>query len=145
MSPLGDKEAANIGGFLTMHSENSSFDLYHPGATVNIPGGDSINGHGDIDRFCLGYLASFPDADFRVEHLIINRDPGQPVRLAMRWTMRATHGGWGHFGAPTGAPFYIMGLSHAHMVDGRVTQEWITVDEVAVWKQLLAHEVARDA
>ncbi|MFD2191270.1 ester cyclase [Pistricoccus aurantiacus] len=121
------------------------FDLYHPGATVNIPGGDSLNGHGDIDRFCLGYLASFPDAEFRIEHLIVNRDPGQQVRLAMRWTIRATHTGWGHFGAPAGAPVYIMGLSHAHMVDGRVTMEWIAIDEVAIWKQLLAHKAERNA
>ncbi|MGQ7247675.1 ester cyclase [Halomonas sp. V046] len=118
------------------------FALYHPGATLNAPGGIVLNGHGDIDRFVLGYLSSFPDARLSVEHLIVNRDPGQPLRIAMRWSFTATHSGWGHFGEPTGAPVYVMGLSHAHLVNGRVSMEWVTVDEVAIWKQLLAYQAS---
>ena len=114
--------------------------IYHKGVAVEIPGGDTVNGHIDLDRFVIGYLASFPDAEFRIEQLMVNREEGQAVRLAMRWSFVATHSGWGHFGAPTGAPVYVMGLTHAHMVNGAVTMEWILVDEVAVWKQIIAHE-----
>ena len=42
--------------------------------------------------------------------------------------------------APSGAPIYIMGLSHAQIVDGRVRQEWVTIDEVVIWKQIIAHQ-----
>ena len=115
-------------------------DLYFQGAAVAVPGGDTLYGHLDIDRFYLGYLASFPDARFEVQSAIVNRDPGQPVRVALRWSLRGTHAGFGHFGAPTGAPVYVMGLSHAHIVEGRVTFEWIATDEVSIWKQILAHE-----
>jgi predicted ester cyclase len=114
-------------------------DLYFHGAAVAIPGGETVSGHGDIDRFVIGYLASFPDAAFRVESSIINSDPGQPLRLAMRWSLAGTHAGFGHFGEPTGAPVYVMGFSHAFMVNDRVTHEWIVTDEVAIWKQILAH------
>jgi predicted ester cyclase len=114
-------------------------DLYFHGAAVAIPGGGELNGHGAIDRFCLSYLAAFPDAVFKVESAFANRDPGQPVRLTMRWSLTGPHGGFGHFGAPTGAPVYVMGMNHAFIVDGRVTQEWIVTDEVAIWKQILAH------
>ncbi len=110
---------------------------YHQGASVSVAAGEVLSGHGDIDRFVISYLASFPDADFTVDHLIVNRDPGQPVRLAMRWSMNATHTGWGRFGAPSGARVYILGMTHAYMVDGRVTMEWICTDEVAIWKQIL--------
>ena len=34
--------------------------LYFHGANLFAPGGDMFCGHGDIDRFYLGYLASFP-------------------------------------------------------------------------------------
>lgn len=113
-------------------------DHYHQGASVAVAGGEMLSGHNDIDRFVISYLASFPDADFTVDHLVVNRDPGQPVRLALRWSISATHKGWGRFGAPTGASVYILGMTHAHMVDGRITMEWICTDEVAIWKQILA-------
>ena len=53
----------------------------HPGRRAR------LNGHGAIDRFCLGYLASFPDGVFKVESAFANRDPGQPVRMTMRWSL----------------------------------------------------------
>ena len=114
-------------------------DLYFHGACIEAPGGESFHGHMDIDRFYLGYLAAFPDAVFSVESAIINRDPGQAVRVALRWSLRGIHAGYGHFGPPSGAPVYIMGLSHAEMVGGRVVREWIAIDEVVVWKQIMAH------
>lgn len=114
-------------------------DLYFHGASVAIPGGDTLSGHGDIDRFCVAYLASFPDAALTIESAIVNCDPGRPVRIATRWALRGHHLGFGHFGPPTGAPVYVMGLSHAHMAEGRVTSEWIVTDEVSIWKQILAH------
>lgn len=114
-------------------------ELYFHGAAVAVPGGETRYGHADIDRFYLGYLASFPDAQFSVESATVNRVPGRAVRIALRWSVRATHSGFGHFGEPTGAPVYVMGLSHAEIVDGKVRSEWIVTDEVAIWKQIIAH------
>ena len=113
---------------------------YHTGAAVHAPGGEVLAGHGDIDRLVIGYLASFPDAVLAIDHLIVNRDPGQPVRLALRWSIEATHSGWGRFGAPSGAKVYILGMTHAYMVDGRITHEWLCIDDVAIWKQILGHQ-----
>lgn len=114
-------------------------DLYFHGAELFAPGGETFNGHQDIDRFYLSYLAAMPDGAFKVESATINRDPGRPVRVAMRWSFRGTHSGFGRFGPPTGAPLYVMGISHAHIVDGRVVAEWVVTDEVAIWKQILGH------
>ena len=113
--------------------------LYFHGAAVALPGGTTAYGHGDIDRFYLGYLASFPDARFSVHSATVNREAGRPVRIALRWSVQATHSGFGHFGEPTGAPVYLMGLSHAEIVAGQVRSEWILIDEVSVWKQIIAH------
>ena len=114
-------------------------DLYFHGAALAAPGGETRYGHGDIDRFYLGYLAAFPDATFKVESATINQDPGRAVRVALRWSVEATHAGFGHFGEPTGAPVHIMGLSHAEIIDGQVRSEWMVTDEVAIWKQIIAH------
>ena len=114
-------------------------DLYFHGAAFHAPGGSLLYGHGDIDTFVLGYLASFPDAEYRVESAQVNRDPERPVRIALRWSLSGSHSGFGHFGEPTGAPVYVMGMSHLHVTQGRVTSEYMVTDEVSVWKQILAH------
>ena len=114
-------------------------DLYFHGAELAAPGGGHHHGHADIDRFVLGYLASFPDAVFLLESATVNRGGGQAARVALRWSLRGTHAGFGHFGAPTGAPVHVMGLSHAQVVDGQVQREWLVTDEVAIWKQIEAH------
>ena len=114
-------------------------DLYFAGCAMSVPGGETRMGHVDIDRFYLGYLASFPDARLTVHGATVNRDEGRPLRIALRWSLDATHAGFGHFGEPTGAPVHVMGLSHAEMVDGRVRAEWVLTDEVSIWKQIIAH------
>ncbi|HEY0204692.1 MAG TPA: ester cyclase [Acetobacteraceae bacterium] len=114
-------------------------DLYFHGADLAAPGGGRYHGHVDIDRFVLGYLASFPDAEFSVQSAIVNTGGGQATRVALRWSLRGTHAGFGHFGEPTGAPIYIMGFSHAEIVAGRVQREWLVTDEVSIWKQVEAH------
>ena len=119
-------------------------DAYFHGASLAAPGGRTFHGHDDIDRFYLGYLASFPDAALTVESATANDGGGQAPRVALRWSLRGTHAGFGHFGEPTGAPVYVMGLSHAQVVQGRIQQEWMVTDEVSIWKQIEAHLQGRD-
>lgn len=114
-------------------------DMYFHGAAFHAPGGDVLYGHGDIDTFALGYLASFPDAVLKVESARVNRDPEQPVRVAVRWSLTGTHCGFGHFGEPTGAPVYVMGMSHANLTKDKVMTEFFVTDEVSIWKQIFAH------
>jgi hypothetical protein len=40
--------------------------------------------------------------------------------------------------AQAGAALHIMGLSHLHMTQGRITAEWFLIDEVSICKQILA-------
>ena len=115
-------------------------DTYFQGANLFAPGGNTHYGHADIDRFIISYLASMPDAKLTVHSAFINRDAEQPLRISARWSLSGTHTGWGHFGQPTGAPLYIMGLSHAHITQSKVMNEWITFDEVSIWKQIYAHQ-----
>jgi hypothetical protein len=118
-------------------------DLYFSGANLAIPGGETHYGHLDIDRFYIGYLASFPDGVFNIEQAIVNADPGQTVRVALRWSFRGTHSGFGHFGEPSGADVYVMGMSHAQFVDGKIISEWLLTDEVSIYKQILAHRESK--
>lgn len=114
-------------------------DLYFHGAAVAVPGGDTVYGHAEFDRFVIGYLSSFPGARFNFESALVNKDDGRPVRIATRWSLTGEHSGFGHFGEPSGAPVHVMGFSHAEFVDGQVRYEWNVTDEVSIWKQIIAH------
>lgn len=114
-------------------------DMYFQGAAFHAPGGEVRYGHSDIDSFVIGYLASFPDAAYKVEAARVIREPEQPVRVAVRWSLTGTHCGFGHFGEPTGAPVYVMGMSHLNLTKDQVTAEYLVTDEVSIWKQIYAH------
>ncbi|WP_322060070.1 ester cyclase [Paraburkholderia sp. J63] len=116
-------------------------DLYFSGALLHAPGGDVRYGHDDIDTFVVGYLASFPDAVFQIDAARVNRDIERPVRIALRWSLRGTHSGFGHFGEPTGAAVYVMGMTHLDVTQGRVVSEYTVTDEVSIWKQIHAHRL----
>ena len=143
----GDAAAAQyLAGMCAIwHSKETSAirQQYFHGAALHAPGGEVLYGHGDIDRFIIGYLASFPDAELHIDSAAVNRDVELPVRIAARWSLTGSHTGFGHFGEPTGAPVYVMGMSHAHITEGQVRMEWLLTDEVSIWKQIFAHVESR--
>jgi hypothetical protein len=90
--------------------------------------------------------ASFPRAEFRIEHVIGRDDPLMPPRAAVRWSLWGRHDGWGGFGTPTGATVYVLGCTHMEFGpfgpgDWSVRREWTIYDETAVWKQIALHEM----
>ncbi|MEM9268541.1 MAG: nuclear transport factor 2 family protein [Pseudomonadota bacterium] len=112
---------------------------YDRGAQVEYPGGVTGHSHGAADAFWMGVRAAFPSAQFEIHHQIGREDPEMPPRAALRWSLTGTHDGWGAFGAPTGAPVHIMGLSHAEFGPWGLRREWTIFDETAVWTQILLH------
>ena len=76
-------------------------------------GGTTGHSHAPVDRFWMTLRASFPSAEFRIDHQIGRDDPMMPPRAAVRWSLTGKHDGWGAFGPPTGADVYVLGASHA--------------------------------
>ena len=92
----------------------------------------------------MGLRSSFPDAEFKIHHMIGREDPLMPPRAALRWTLHGKHSGWGSFGVPTGAEVFVLGASHAEfgaLISGqpKLRREWALFDETAIWKQILLH------
>lgn len=112
---------------------------YDRACHLELPGGVTGHGRGDADEFWLGLRASFPDATFTVHHQIGRTDDHSAPRAALRWSLDGIHSGWGAFGAPTGAPVHVMGLSHAEYGPWGLRREFVLFDETAIWKQILLH------
>lgn len=83
--------------------------------------------------------SSFPSATFAIHHVIGRSDPHQPHRAAVRWSLDGRHDGTGAFGAPTGAPVHVMGVTHAEFGPWGLRREFTLFDEVAIWKQIHLH------
>jgi len=109
---------------------------YDRACELAYPGHVSGYSWGSADRFWMGLRASFPSADFKIEHQIGRDDPMMPPRAAVRWSLHGKHDGWGAFGEPTGAEVYVMGASHAEFGPWGLRREYTLFDETAVWKQI---------
>lgn len=99
----------------------------------------------ECTKFWVGLRSSFPSATFKIHHQIGMDGGMMPPRAALRWSLDGIHDGWGSFGAPTGAPVHIMGMSHAEFgpfgPDGvGLRREFALYDEIAIWKQILLYK-----
>lgn len=112
---------------------------YDRAIVAEIPNFETALSHDGVDRFWMGLRAALPNAAFSLDHVIGRDDPMMPPRAAVRWSLTGTHDGWGRFGAPTGAPVHIMGISHAEFGPRGIRREFTVFDETAVWKQILLH------
>ena len=112
---------------------------YDEACTLELPGNLAAHGLAAADKFWMGLRASFPNAEFTIEHQIGRDDAMMPPRAAIRWGLYGKHEGWGSFGTPTGAQVYIMGASHAEFGPRGLRREFVLFDETAIWKQIHIH------
>jgi len=110
---------------------------YDRACHLEYPGGISGVSHKDADHFWMTLRASFPNAQFKIEHQIGREDPMLSPRAALRFSLHGKHEGWGAFGRPTGADVYIMGAAHAEFGPWGIRHEYVLFDETAIWKQIL--------
>ena len=109
---------------------------YNEAVALELPGGVAGSGKACATQFWMSLISSVPDARFSVDHLIGRDDPGFPLRAAARWSVEGTHDGPGAFGNPSGAPVYIMGISHVEVINRQIIREWVLIDELAVHRQI---------
>jgi len=109
---------------------------YDRACQLELPGGITTHGTDAADQFWMGLRSAFPNAEFRVDHVIGRDDAGLSPRAAVRWSLTGRHEGWGSFGAPTNADVYVLGISHAEYGPYGLRREFVLLDETAIWKQI---------
>ncbi len=102
------------------------------------PGGKTRYGQDEVATYWRELFAAFSVQRFAIEHLAMQRGSGRADRVAFRWRATALHTGESQYGPPTGKPIEIMGINHAEFFNGRVLREWVLIDDVALWMQVLA-------
>ncbi len=143
--PDGDDAEGALAGlierYLSMWAGGNSGvvpGVYHPAATLHGPGHSSFTGEQEIGSFLSGYRASFADSETQLHHLVVRRDANEPVRISLRWSLLSWHDGYGKFGPPSRKPVCISGISHLELRDGVIMREYLGIDELSIWLQLLS-------
>jgi predicted ester cyclase len=103
------------------------------------PSGFTGMGVADAESFWFGLTAAFAGATLHIDSLAERIDPGRTPRVAMRWRLVGRHVGGGRYGAATQRPVEVLGITHAEVdhCAGRILREWVLLDDVATWMQLL--------
>jgi ketosteroid isomerase-like protein len=106
---------------------------------VALPSGAQANGVAELEAFWFGFTAAFAGATLHIESLAERIEPGRTPRVAMRWRLTGRHVGSGRYGPATQRPVEVLGITHAEVdpTSGRILREWLLIDEIALWMQIL--------
>jgi len=82
---------------------------------------------------CLLHLAAFPDFRVTTESIIAEGD-----KVAIRWTVNATHLGSLMGIAPSGRPVTFTGMTIYRFADGKIAENWWSYDALGMMQQITA-------
>lgn len=110
--------------------------LYDFRVDATFPHAKRLYGPDEIDIEMADIFTALPDAKATIEHIAVTPYLGSAFDVALRWSLRAHHSGDGRYGAATGAPVYVIGVTHMRVMNGRVREERTVWDDLAVRRQI---------
>lgn len=109
-----EKNAATIRELLTEES------IHHG---LSGPGGDTVRGSADFEKFHSDFLAAFPDLKVELSDVITDGD-----KLAARFTVTGTQAGPLNGIPPTGKKVRFTGSGICRVKDGKFDEVWNEID-----------------
>lgn len=103
------------------------------------PSGQLCYGRSQTGDVFRSIMASIPDGRFDPYHIIVSQQAEDAIRVALRWSYCGMHVGYGRYGEPSSSPLALLGISHFVLRDGLIKNEWMMVDETALYAQMTAH------
>ncbi|MBF9031722.1 ester cyclase [Rhodobacterales bacterium HKCCE3408] len=120
-------------------------DVYAPTVQYHGPLMKELYGHGAVTHQTVGLWASIPDGFFMPQHICSVPCEEGGTKVAIRWVIEGHHLGWGvleELGAPTGKRVQVMGMTHLHIRDGRIVDDWTNYDEMSILMQVKLAQMA---
>lgn len=114
-------------------------DVYAPNCQYHGPLMAELYGVAAVIHQTLGLLGSIPDGGFVPQHVCSVPSEEGGHKVAVRWILEGHHLGYGilrHVGDPTGQRLQVMGISHFHVKDGKILDEWRVYDELSMMMQI---------
>ncbi|MFE7083284.1 ester cyclase [Priestia megaterium] len=134
-----------IGEFMQMvfnriwvrRSFNYVKEFYQDNAVIHYVCNRDIIGTSEIQGMFITLFASVPNGKVILERVTCNRrGSDKDWDVAVRWRIQGMHEGSGYFGAPSGKPIDISGISHYKVRDEKIEEEWLLFDGMEVLRQI---------
>jgi len=134
-----------IGDFMQMlfnriwarRSFNYVKEFYEENAVVHYVCNKDVIGIREIQGMFTSLFASVPNGKVILERVTCNkRGSDSDWDVAVRWRIQGMHEGTGYFGAASGKPIDIAGISHYKIRDEKVLEEWLLFDGIEVLRQI---------
>ena len=119
--------------------------VYAPTVQYHGPLMKELYGHGAVTHQTVGLYASIPDGFFMPQHVCSIPSEEGGTKVAVRWLIEGHHLGWGvleELGGPTGKRVQVMGMTHLHIRNGRIVDEWTNYDEMSILMQVRLAQMA---
>ncbi len=120
-------------------------DLYAPNCQWHGPLMREYYGIAAVLQQTMRLVALIPDGYFVPQHICSVESEEGGTKYAVRWTLDGHHLGYGPLGAPTGHPLFVMGVTHYHVRDGKIIDEWAVYDELSMLAQVKLAALQRAA
>lgn len=134
--PLASATVEQIRANWTADSESLSAHCDRAMAST-MPGGVTVTGLHAFKKHWQTWQQSLTLRHLHVEHLATHLKAQQPLVVSVRWRAQVQHTGPGLFGDPTEKEISILAIQHLEWVAGRIRRQWLLIDELALWMQLL--------
>lgn len=119
-------------------------DLYDYRVRAQFPGDALLYGPDQITDWMRALLEAFPDLCLSIDHVAEIPYLGDAKDVALRWSAAGTHSGAGRYGPPSDAPIYILGVTQARVIKGRVREQVTVWDDIALRRQMATARASRD-
>jgi predicted ester cyclase len=142
---LGDEKIANriIDTYDAIWNDknlNIMAENYDRAIRIEGPARHLSYGRSRAGNLFYGILASIPDGRFEPHHIIVQQEEEKAIRVALRWSYCGSHDGIGRYGASSEIPLALLGISHFELRKGKIVNEWLLLDETAVYAQIAAFQ-----
>jgi pimeloyl-ACP methyl ester carboxylesterase/predicted ester cyclase len=111
-------------------------EIYAPNCQWHGPLMREYYGVAAVLQQTMRLVALIPDGYYVPQHICSVESEEGGTKYAVRWTLDGHHLGYGPLGAPTGHPLFVMGVTHYHIRDGKIIDEWSVYDELSMLAQL---------
>lgn len=111
-------------------------EVYAPNVQWHGPLMKELYGTAAVTHQTLSLVGMIPDGAWLPQHICSNPCDEGGVKVAVRWIIEGHHLGYGELGKPTGERLFVMGMSHYHIVNGKIVDEWVVYDHLALLAQI---------
>jgi steroid delta-isomerase-like uncharacterized protein len=105
--------------------------LFSPDYVLHVSGVPAPLNRDAAKQVVAMFSTAFPDLKHTVDEMLAEGNT-----VAARWTVRGTHQGDFQGIAPMGRPVVLSGTTVHHMTDGRISETWLTMDNLELFQQL---------